>query len=60
MRGMCGPTNWTGVLTDNTSLFRKDYMGYCDQKTTEGILDFFYENGGMEIANATLTTVQKV
>lgn len=22
-------------------------MGYCDQKTTEEILDFFYENGGM-------------
>jgi hypothetical protein len=21
-------------------------MGDCDQKTTEGILDFYYENGG--------------
>jgi hypothetical protein len=21
-------------------------MGVCDQKTTEAILDFFYENGG--------------
>jgi hypothetical protein len=21
-------------------------MGHCDQKTTENILDFFYENGG--------------
>lgn len=24
----------------------KDYMGACDQKTTESILDFFYDNGG--------------
>ncbi|KAL7627717.1 hypothetical protein AAE478_001912 [Parahypoxylon ruwenzoriense] len=24
----------------------KDFMGACDQKTTEGILDFFYEQGG--------------
>ncbi|KAI0197559.1 aldo/keto reductase [Astrocystis sublimbata] len=24
----------------------KDAMGACDQKTTEGILDFFYESGG--------------
>ncbi|CAI6091412.1 unnamed protein product [Clonostachys chloroleuca] len=24
----------------------KDYMGECDQATTEKILDFFYENGG--------------
>ena len=22
-------------------------MGVCDQKTTEGILDFFFEQGGM-------------
>lgn len=24
----------------------KEYMGACDQQTTEGILDFFYEHGG--------------
>lgn len=24
----------------------KGFMGECDQKTTEGILDFFYEQGG--------------
>ncbi|KAK0636880.1 norsolorinic acid reductase [Bombardia bombarda] len=30
----------------------KDYMGPCDQKTTEGILDFFYENGGNFIDTA--------
>jgi aryl-alcohol dehydrogenase-like predicted oxidoreductase len=30
----------------------KDYMGHCDQKTTEGILDFFYENGGNFIDTA--------
>ena len=24
----------------------KGYMGACDKKTTEGILDFFYEQGG--------------
>ncbi|KAB5532582.1 aldo/keto reductase [Coniochaeta sp. 2T2.1] len=30
----------------------KDYMGACDQKTTEAILDFFYENGGNFIDTA--------
>lgn len=24
----------------------KEFMGACDQKATESILDFFYENGG--------------
>lgn len=24
----------------------KDYMGSCDQKTVDGLLDFFYENVG--------------
>jgi predicted aldo/keto reductase-like oxidoreductase len=24
----------------------KGFMGECNQKTTEGILDFFYEQGG--------------
>ncbi|KAI2621271.1 norsolorinic acid reductase [Hypoxylon sp. NC1633] len=28
------------------------YMGHCDQKTTEDILDFFYENGGNFIDTA--------
>ncbi|KAJ9148923.1 Norsolorinic acid reductase [Pleurostoma richardsiae] len=30
----------------------KDYMGACDQKTTEAILDFFYEQGGNFIDTA--------
>ncbi|KAK0722090.1 norsolorinic acid reductase [Lasiosphaeria miniovina] len=29
----------------------KGYMGECDQKTTEEILDFFYESGGMATRN---------
>ncbi|KAK3390986.1 norsolorinic acid reductase [Podospora didyma] len=30
----------------------KEYMGECDQATTENILDFFYENGGNFIDTA--------
>ncbi|CAN8097573.1 unnamed protein product [Discula destructiva] len=30
----------------------KHYMGECDQKTTEGILDYFYEQGGNFIDTA--------
>lgn len=30
-------------------------MGACDQKTTEAILDFFYENGG-ESPHLDITT----
>jgi aryl-alcohol dehydrogenase-like predicted oxidoreductase len=30
----------------------KDFMGACDQKTTESILDFFYESGGNFIDTA--------
>ncbi|KAM5348020.1 hypothetical protein ACJ41O_007844 [Fusarium nematophilum] len=30
----------------------KDYMGECDQSTTESILDFFYEQGGNFIDTA--------
>lgn len=25
----------------------KDFMGTCDQASTEAILDYFYDNGGM-------------
>lgn len=30
----------------------KDYMGSCDQKTVDGLLDFFYDNGGNFIDTA--------
>ena len=30
-------------------------MGACDQKTTEAILDFFYENGGNDSWQQCLT-----
>lgn len=32
----------------------KGYMGACDQKTTESILDYFYEQGG-EFSQTLLT-----
>ena len=45
MVGISYPPNKYRPLTQ---LFRrKQYMGACDQKTTESILDFFYDQGGM-------------
>tara|TARA_R110002060_G_scaffold16129_6_gene22424 strand:+ start:888 stop:1070 length:183 start_codon:yes stop_codon:yes gene_type:complete len=38
------------LYTDTST--RKDFMGECDQKTTEEILDFFYESGGNFIDTA--------
>ena len=35
------------LTLEHSSLYRKDYMGECNQETTESILDFYYENGGM-------------
>lgn len=32
--------------TDVGPMSRKDYMGACDQATTEEILDYFYEQVG--------------
>ncbi len=34
------------------SYYRQDFMGVCDQKSTEEILDFFYESGGNFIDTA--------
>lgn len=40
-------TNLVRLKTDMISyVYRKDFMGECDKKTTFEILDFFYENGG--------------
>lgn len=38
----------------------KDYMGACDQNTTDSILDFFYENGGMSSAYVKTPTCMMV
>lgn len=40
----------------------ESYMGACDQKTTEEILDFFYDQGGMlhlAVARATFICHQE-
>jgi len=35
-------------------------MGECDQKCTEGILDFYYENGGNFIDTFVFPSLRKL
>lgn len=35
----------------------ESYMGACDQKTTESILDYFYEQGGNFVDTANNVSV---